>query len=257
MLECSHTIPNYLPDNITRFAARYVSFGNSIDFSDASWHYVYLLEIIASEDSEKDDLRQLHRGEFAHLRKLEHLKLTCNCLNDINQFAFAGLDQLKVLDLSNNGRLGIPSVVNGIKSSGILPALTELYLSNISSFRTDPIVLDKSFCKAIRNTPLKVLDISNNENNHIFFSFEASAFVFQSIQKLNMSNDRHLAAQLSLKSFTGLRILDVGYASNRFTAGSCLFASSYIGYPDLRLPSNLRTIHKKGVGSVSEHKWIF
>ena len=251
VLECSQTIPNYLPDNITKLVARYVSFGNSFDFSDPSWHYVYYLEIIASEDSEKDDLRQLQHGEFANLRKLRHLKLTCNCLNDINQFAFAGLDQLKVLDLSNNGRLGIPSVVNGIKGSGILPVLTELYLSNISSFRTDPIVLDKSFCEAIEHKSLNVLDISNNEHNHIFFSFEASSFVFQSIQKLNMSNDRHLAAQLSLKSFTGLKILDVSYASNRFTAGRCLFASSYIGYPDLRLPSNLTELYAKKVSVLS------
>ena len=91
MLECSQTIPNYLPDNITKIVATYVSFGNLFDFSDAGWKYVYYLEISASEDSEKDDLRQLQHAEFANLRKLKHLKLTCNCLNDINQFAFAGL----------------------------------------------------------------------------------------------------------------------------------------------------------------------
>ena len=184
---------------------------------------MYYLEISASEDSEKDDLRQLQHGEFANLRKLKHLKLTCNCLNDINQFAFAGLDQLKVLDLSNNGRLGIPSVVNGIKSSGILPALTELYLSNISSFRTDPIIRDKSFCKAIKTKPLKVLDISNNDDSHIFFTFNESEFVFQSIEKLNMSNDRLLAMQLNLNPFMGLKILDVSYVSSRLTAGMCIF----------------------------------
>ena len=165
---------------------------------------------------------------------------------------------MKVLDLSDNGRLGIPSVVNGIKSSGILPALTELYLSNIGSFRTDPIVLDKSFCQAIKTKPLKVLDISNNDDSHIFFTFNVSEFVFQSIEKLNMSNDRLLAMQLNLNPFMGLKILDVSYISSRLTAGMCVFKTSYERYPDIQLPNNLTELYaKKGVSRAPELIWIF
>ena len=104
VLECSQTIPTYLPENVTKIVSRSVSFGNLFDFSDASWQYVNYLEIIASEDSERNDLRQLQQDEFVNLKKLEHSTITCNCLNNISASAFAGLDKLKVLDLSNNGR---------------------------------------------------------------------------------------------------------------------------------------------------------
>ena len=100
-MECSQTTPVQLP-----VIARNAVFDDRFDFSDASWQYVSHLGIIASEDSEmKAGLRQLQRNEFVKLSKLEHLKLRCNCLDDITEFAFAGLDELKVLDLSNKGRL--------------------------------------------------------------------------------------------------------------------------------------------------------
>ena len=88
-----------------------------------------------------------------------------------------------------------------------------------------------------------MLNISNNGD--IFFGFDTSAFVFQSIEKLNMSYDRRLTAQLNLGPFIGLKILDISNLLNRFTAGNCVFATSYIDIPDLHLPSNRQNYMRK------------
>ena len=93
-----------------------------------------------------------------------------------------------------------------------------------------------------------MLDISNNGD--IFKDFDTSEFVFQSMEKLNMSYNRRLAAQLNLGPFIGLKILDVSNLLNRFTAGNCVFATSYIYIPDLRLPSNLTELYAKKLSVV-------
>ena len=93
-----------------------------------------------------------------------------------------------------------------------------------------------------------MLDISNNGDT--FFDFDTSAFVFQSNEKLNMSYDRRLPAQLNLGPFIGLKIVDVSNLLNRFTAGNCVFATSYIDITDLHLPSNLTELYAKKVSVV-------
>ena len=250
-INCYGVIPGFIPPLITEVIVYDLPFENWFNFSDPSWINVTHLSIKSAQpiyQNSRTVYRILHENEFLDLKNLEYLQLTCNCLKEIHKSAFRGLDKLKVLNLSNNADMSVGSVAQGLGGDGILPNLTELYLSNtvpvlgidLHSAKPTYTMMEsaKAFVNAVKNKPLKVLDISNSKN--AWFSWEYDLHrSLPLLEKLNISNTSitdHAFSNTTINNTFALHKL-----SSRIFTGKAkmLLKSIDVSYPSWEFPMNL------------------
>ena len=162
----------------------------------------------------------LQRFEFVRLGYLEHLQISFISIKKIEEGVFGGLQNLKVLDLSNNINLNLENNKIGLKGTDILPNLTELYLSNVTVSRmlTCEFNINEYFYVAIKNKPLEVLDFSNMEEAE-FECIPGFETAFAKVKKMNLSGaglaafsfQKCLMENKNGISFSDLKIIDVSY----------------------------------------------
>ena len=257
-MECKGAIPDTVPGSVTRVTVIQVKLENILDFTGEGWNSVTHLSLnsdLSVIQNIQEQKRVLWRFEFVHLRFLEYLQIQYTSIQVIEERAFGGLQNLKVLDLSNNINLNLANVIKGLNGTDILPNLRELYLSNVTVSRrlSGEFVINEDFYKVIENKPLEVLDISNTEEAVFIYSlgFETA---FANLSKLNLSG-AGLAAfsfqkcMMKFKygaSFKYLKIIDVSYPLISEKRGSLIFLDEHL-YEDIiyNAPPVLEEIYAK------------
>ena len=258
-LKCYKHIPRYVPSFSKEVIVHEAVMGEKFNLSDSSWDNVTTLSInpgFSVYHSQPESFRTLQRYEFKELRNLEKLQIACKCLAKIKKKSFSGLDNLKILDLSNNPSLSIDSVVKGLSGTNILPKLSELYLSNTSVLDFNAFLIDKNFFTAVKRKPLKVLDISNTDN--AWFQMDIDLLTaFPHLEKLNISNAglafQSLMAPFAsidthpiVTSFENLKILDISYPSVSYQITDSVFGDNMPhGLNHMHLPLHLTELYAK------------
>ena len=214
-LECYHTMPDTIPSFITEVIAYETPLGDVFNFSDPGWVNITYLSINPGSSSfanEEEPHRILRENEFIALKNLRYLQIACNCLREIHENAFRGLSKLNTLDLSNNVALSKGSLVKSLTGGGIVPKLQELYLSNASVLYLDT-VQGRDMLSAVKNKPIKVLDISNTNTQWLGWLNLLTGLPF--LEKLNISNTSiYMLIDIFSEtetSSTNLSTLDVSY----------------------------------------------
>ena len=230
-------MPQTIPANIQRVTVRGVEFGERFNFDQPGWENVTYLSI-NPEDTvfhvEAEPHRILHAFEFHPLQNLQHLQLACTSLREIDAQAFRGLDRLESLDLGNNVDLNISEISKALAGEDVLPSLKELYFSNTSVVDFSPFVLNRNIYDAVKNRPLKVLDISHTEDT--WFNGAGLPSASPHLEVLNASHTGiaavslghffHAYAQSYGQSFQNLEILDVSFPTVSSKLTDLVFGSA-------------------------------
>ena len=190
--------------------------------------------------------------DLSGLKSLQHLQLACRCLFDLAAGAFYGLDNVTVLDLSNNVDLMIEGIAQGLSRRDVLPKLTELYLSNTSTINKNPYQIKRGFLESMMRKSLKVFDISDTETAWVESTL-ASGYAFPHLEILNISNAGTVLASLSdifenltypwITSFRHLEIIDISYPSAKMA--ELVFGKTH--YKDIKffIPNTVREVYAK------------
>ena len=196
IMECQREFPTSIPENVTEVILYGLNIDKTLDFSEGGWLKVTKLSINPGEsfsNTRGNISGELNSRMFERLKNLEELQVACRCLRHIRQDAFYGLDKLRKLDLSNN-HLTRESFINGIKGDTILPGLEELVYSSTSVIdfgillikASATLIIEEEFLDAVRNKPLKVLDLSQTK---VLFPSEQTFFqAFPHLETLNISD---------------------------------------------------------------------
>ena len=228
-LKCFTSIPDFIPPYVREVAVYEVLLEERFNFSSPGWQNITSLSINPGQSvffSGQQRYRTLFSREFNNLRSLEYLQIASKDLGEIQENTFLGLNRLRVLDLSNNDVLEIKWIVDGLTGDNILPNLTELYLANTSVKSYSTFSMDTRFFNAVRNKPLKVLDISKTENAWFQWS-SALLTAFPFLEKLNISETGLASISLSpvvqrlyhypwTTTFSKLKVIDISYPSVPF-----------------------------------------
>lgn len=110
-----------------------------------------------------DSVRNVPPKSFEGLKNLTYLGLHGKMLSNIDQDAFLGLDNLKVLNMSFNPILYVHRISRAINSEyrRVLPNLVVLSLAKLKSVISGPVMLSKYFFQSISiGRTLRHLDLS-------------------------------------------------------------------------------------------------
>lgn len=163
-LKCYKHIPSFIPQKASHISVYEIPAADRLNFRNPGWINVTHLSLNMETEITKTKMyfrRTLHAREFTGLINLEYLQIRCSgkCeLRTVNN-SFYGLENVKVLDLSNNIIYNMYRLTYGFYGQNTLPHLSKLYLSNLKSYTGNPIDLELSHLhKTMINKPLKVLD---------------------------------------------------------------------------------------------------
>ena len=251
VLECYKVMPTFIPQSITEVIIYENQQENKLNFTSLGWMNVTKLSInpgLSTIHTNLEEPMVIHNNQFSMLKNIESLQIAFAHLREIQKHAFYGLNKLKVLDLSNNQLLSMDSVVHALNGDGILPNLTELYLSSTSIQNPDLTVSSEQFQNAIKDKPIKVFDISNFRSAWFLGEIDILT-VLPFLEKLNISNSSinifSLHALYNINMSTNLKILDVSYSTffmpfNNY--GKYFMMDLYTEYLK---PLNLTELHAK------------
>lgn len=257
-IECEGVMPHFIPKNITKVIVRELGFGKKFDFTEIGWQNVTYLSInpgLSVFHNHQKAYRALNDYEFAKLLNLEYLQIACKCLRRMQKKAFGGLVKLKVLDLSNNIDLSKDDLVQGLSEDN-LPSLRELYLSNISVIQvgSGTFLIGSEFYDAVRNKPLKVLDLSEIEDAW-FDSSSSLDTAFPFLEHLNISGAGTAVLSFSkalldmrnpnVTSFKNLKILDVSYPFTSSKMSDLFFGRQFYEDTIFYAPQQLEEVYAK------------
>lgn len=252
-IECYQFLPKFIPKDVTKVKVKEADFGEVFDFTGHNWGNITFLSITNMSRNEHHlHSRTLQENEFIQLIALEHLKLECLCLESIHKNAFNGLNNLKALDLSENGKLGFEEFVNGTMGPGVLLNLEELYLSHIAFLNMKPYKIKTDFYDFVKNKPLKVLDISANPG--ILLQREGIFEALPHLESFNISGCGY-AGEIFLHTqttrrlgFDRLKVFDISYPSAPMhVLGELSTSEPAISDPPLSLPLSLSEIYAKNL----------
>ena len=237
-VECYKTLPSFIPEHVTGVTAHNVPIEPYMNFTYTNWHNVtYLSLSLGNASQTKYWNRKLQDYEFTGLMNLEHLKIICDRLLTVNDSAFYGLTNVRVLDLSSNKvRYSLNNdIVAGLKGENILPNISELYLSNIIDWyypKSSFFLYLDTLHTAMKNKPLKVLDLSGT--NIYFFISHFRHLPLQLLPQLHALNiSRAGEAVFSLSNiyqfytqspeavFSNLQVLDASYPNFPLSESEC------------------------------------
>ena len=244
-MQCYSVMPSWVPASVTNITA----YGTSLKYlnlTHVGWANVLHLSINPGESvfqKMEETYKTLYEYDFKRLQNLEYLQIACRCLRDIRMNTFYGLNKLRTLDLSNNEALGVRSIEDALIGVDILPKLSELFLSNVSVHDYEDFMIGTRFLDAVRNKPLKVLDLSRTTRAW-FQRINKNEFIysFPFLEKLNISEAGIAAGSLvryspPFPNFRQLKCFDFSYQSptlqltenklgNRFTSPVSFVLSS-------------------------------
>ena len=236
-VECYKTLPSFIPENVSRVTAQEIPLYPVMNFTYTNWHNVtYLSLSLRNASQTKHQDRKLQDYEFTGLVNLEHLKIMCNCYLSVNDSAFYGLTNVTVLDLNNNtisSSILTNSLVTGLQGENILPNISELYLSDITSryAPTLPLYLD-TLHTAMENKPLQVLDLSGTNTTFVIYQFQhPPPSLLPQLHTLNisragravfsLSNIYRFYTQRPEVVFSSLQVLDASYPYFPLSLSEC------------------------------------
>ena len=274
-IECNKTLPSFIPENVTSVTALEIPLEPYMNFTYTDWYRVTYLSVSLGNGKEKKTLRQLKDFEFLGLLNLQHLKLPCHCQLSVTINAFHGLTNVTVLDLSNNkvNSLNL-AILPGLNGHNILPNLSKLYLSSITSSRSPVLYLYLNLYDlhtAMENKPLKILDFSGTNLilNSLPFQNHTLPLLPQ-VHSLNLSNAGPAVFSLTMvyqyykqrpeSVFSNLQMLDASYPNFPRSQLQCQRSYDYykqfcrtVPLPANFLPSNLTELHIKNIFASQIH----
>lgn len=257
-LKCFYDIPENIPSSITEVSIYEANLGERISFGDG-WDNVKRLSInpgMSSSHYKPNNAKTLHSYEFIKLKNLETLQIACRCLTRIQYNAFKGLDKLKVLDLSNNYYLHINYVTYGLSGVGILPNISELYLSGSSGADIHPVNIGRKFYNVVKQKHLTVLDVSNINTLWFDYTTEDILTAFPFLEKINISGAGIVIGSIAkpflflniyptVTSFKRLKSLDLSYVDIPFQITENVYTSRYGQNINYQLPHGLTSLYGK------------
>lgn len=222
VMECQGLLPAVIPQAVSKVVVYEVQLEENLDFNDTGWLNVTYLSINPGTsvfETRKENMVTLNKNEFSPLKNLEYLQIACLCLWKVQEGAFFGLDQLKVLDLSSN-TLTAESFVNVLSGNQTLLNLQELSFSKTSVHNPGVFKIGEDFLNAVKNKPLKKFDISQSQP--FMRSLNSSFFeAFSSLKKLNVSRSTatlflfnvyaYNTQQVEFPGFLNLESIDFSY----------------------------------------------
>ena len=275
-ISCFHSMPAFLPRDITKVTIHGTHLGELMDFSDPGWRNITDLTItteLSNFKKHQEAYKVLHENELIALQSLKVLKIICRCLKKIQSNAFRGLTNLTILDLSDNTDMSADSIVQGLTGDDILPNLKELYLSNIppvlgiilEGLGYDEDLVNKTgheFLEAVKNKPLKVLDITRSKNDWFYWEY----FIYMTLPHLKMLNVSNTSttdtfySNVTLRNTLSLHVLafmrnvdmhlktiDISYPSLEFPMTMLTNRMRLNTYVLHLAPFNLTEIYAKGI----------
>ena len=227
-LKCSEVQPLVLQGDVSEVSLSAIPVADRLNFTNPSWQNVtYLSLSIGSQGNWSYSLlkRTLYSFEFSGLKNLKYLRIRCNCNLGIARNAFYGLQNVRVLDLSNNTISSLRHfLILGLSGSKILPNISELYFSNVTIGLTDSLnLLDLDI--VLGNKTLKLLDFSGTRI--MFLSplvTKRRSTILPQLRTLNISRSGSAALYLSrssIEKIKNLEILDISYPFIPQTVSEC------------------------------------
>ncbi|XP_053378991.1 uncharacterized protein LOC128548386 [Mercenaria mercenaria] len=171
-IECNY-IPNDIPTGTKTVHLRNL---NSIHFPDNvlrkgsftthNWGQVKQLEFSADDDwlETHETVKVFYSLCLSGLQNLEVLRISISDRIEFTPQTLAGLNNLKLLDLSGCRRFYLDNLVNSLNQSGVVPNLQSLNLSRLNSYR-EGLTHTDWFFKVIADKQIKELDISSTGIN--------------------------------------------------------------------------------------------
>ena len=223
-LKCKKQFPPTIPVNISSVTLFELPLDVDRNFSSAGWENITHLSLnIGDADvtiNERTPGHIIKAGVFRSLKNLEYLQLHCNCFLTIAENAFHGLKNLNVLDLSNNNvKSPRMDIAPGLYGDDTLPNLSELYLSNVSTDKSQIFHLSNLHRKAKCMRFLKLLDVSNTS---VTFHVWPHQSLFKQLKILNISRSGDAFLYFTklfrqnrnarTSRFIDLQVLDASYA---------------------------------------------
>jgi Leucine-rich repeat (LRR) protein len=190
-------------------------------------------------DLSHNSLRRVGRDAFSKMKRLTELRLQNNLIGELEDTAFGGLTQLKLVNLSSNRLVALPPSIfkanlnlrelylqnNSISalSSQVLSKMDQLLLLDLSSNTLSSQWIKEDMFKGLIR--LVVLKISSNQLSYI------DSIVFRdliSLQALHLDNNRiETINPESFHSLSNLHILDL--SNNRLTyVDSSVFSRLFV-----------------------------
>ncbi|KAH3771319.1 hypothetical protein DPMN_172633 [Dreissena polymorpha] len=127
-------------------------------FCDNVWSNVTILRLVGNWGPENGvDLDSNTFERFGHLEELRFVGVQ---IVTLYPGSFRGLDNLRVLDLSNCVSLGYNNFLSAFESNTTLPSLQELIL-HMAGNRVDNFEFQETFVKLFYSRPLRVVDLSD------------------------------------------------------------------------------------------------
>ena len=90
-ISCFHSMPAFLPRDITQVTIYGTHLGELMDFSDPVWRHITGLTITTELSNFKKNheaYKVLHENELIALQSLKVLKITCRCLKKSSKMHF-------------------------------------------------------------------------------------------------------------------------------------------------------------------------
>ncbi|KAL3847012.1 hypothetical protein ACJMK2_017949 [Sinanodonta woodiana] len=209
---CPTFIPQILPSNthlveVTNIINKYSI--NRHDFNSASWTSVKVLRL-----SSNTHIEEVEENAFGNLTGLERLHIHFTYLTILSPFAFSGLQNLSLLNMSENGGIRFTQLSKALSVPNSLQNLQELILVGLN--RDNPgESIDYAFFKALADKPLRYLDLTRA----FFTVIEVDSFsnaLADTIQVINMSHAFSIWSVITPRYenlFPNLEIFDISYAS--------------------------------------------
>ncbi|KAH3855721.1 hypothetical protein DPMN_098291 [Dreissena polymorpha] len=127
-------------------------------FCDNVWSTVTILRLVGNWGRENGvDLDSNTFERFGHLEELRFVGVQ---IVTLYPGSFRGLDNLRVLDLSNCVSLGYNNFMSAFESNATLPSLQELIL-HMAGNREDNFEFQERFVKLFYSRPVRVVDLSD------------------------------------------------------------------------------------------------
>ena len=263
-LECHKILPSYIPKNVFQVNIT-VPRNFPLAFNSPGWKNVTHLTLKVEAHVGKIfsvGMKKLRYSQFRELQSLEYLKIEVQSRLVIDLNAFWGLQNLKILDLSNNKVFSLgKDIFTGLTGNATLPNLSELYLSNIVILKATYKVFDLySLNTAMINKPLKVLDMSGITASFSYYTQHMPGLLPQ-LKFLNISHSGMAAfsfpnlyltnATIVHRHFMNLKVLDISYPnfplsqseciSQRLQTETCLIKNYFHGF----LPPNVTELYAR------------
>ncbi|KAH3747914.1 uncharacterized protein LOC127848456 [Dreissena polymorpha] len=149
---------------------------------DNVWSNVTVLSLVGNWNHEHGvDLESNTFERFGHLEELRFVGVQ---IVTLYPGSFRGLDNLRILDLSNCVSLGYSNFLSAFESDATLPRLQELIL-HMTGNRADNFMLRDVFAKLLYSRPVRVLDLSDMLITE--FEFSSTGRYARYLEFLNVS----------------------------------------------------------------------